>query len=153
MKRITQVAFFTILAMPVFAQRSPAPTVYNDQTVLISKIDPALKVFPLERWKTAELPPIPKYPPLARMAGIEGELMFHVKIESDGSPSSILLISGPPQLASTLDSWIKRIKFRPLPIDGPGPWHYAVSGNFKLTGNIQCFPSAIKLPNIPETPK
>ena len=153
MKLSTKILLSTISAMPILAQRPVTPTVYNDQTVFVSRIDPALKVFPIERWKTAELPPIPKYPQLAHMAGIEGELMFHVKVEPDGSPSTTKLISGPPQLASTLDGWIRRIKFKPLPTDGPGPWHYAISASFKLTGNIQLFPSAIKLSKSHETPK
>jgi hypothetical protein len=127
------------------AQAVGHPSKKLEDQIAISVIDPALKGLPLARWKTAVLPPVPPYPSMARMAKVEGELMMHVQIGPDGKAVKTRLVSGPGPLASTLDSWIRGVRFKPLPEDGPGPWHFAVSARFTLPGQIQIFPTAVKL--------
>ena len=145
MNRVTSSCLIAILALPLVGQEMAPINQKLHDLIMISTIDPKLKPLPSERWKTALLPPLPVYPGLSQIAGIEGELLMHCKINQAGKVTETKLISGPPQLASTLDKWVRHIEFRVLPEDGAGPWHYSVSAKFSLPNRIQIFPSAIKL--------
>lgn len=133
------------------AQGLDCPPEYTQDRIMISTIDTGLKPLPLARWKTAMLPAIPPYPGLSQLAGIEGELMMHIRIDPKGKVVDTKLVSGPPQLARCLSEWARAMQFQVQPEDGTGPWHYSISAKFSLPNRIQIFPSAVKL--LPTVPK
>jgi len=149
MNRLASSLLSTVLALPLTAKATPDQAKNQQALIMVSRIDPKLKVLPVERWTTALLPPMPGYPGLSKIAGIEGELLMHCKVDSRGKVTDTRLVSGPPQLASTLDKWVRQIQFKVLAEDGEGPWHFPISAKFSMPDRIQFFPSAIKLTPAP----
>jgi len=145
MKVLFPLGFITLVSSNLVAQATGHPSKNQSDQILISVIKPDLKALPIDRWKTAVLPPIPGYPQLARMARVEGELLMHAVIGPNGKAGETKLVIGPGPLASTLDRWIRGLQFKPLPEDGPGPWHFSFSAKFTLPDQVQFFPSAAKL--------
>jgi TonB family protein len=62
--------------------------------------------------------PRPVYPPLAKQAGVQGLVRFHVIIGKDGHISNITLISGHPLLTDAAQEAVKQWVYRPTLLNG-----------------------------------
>jgi|SRR5580765_2478556 len=56
---------------------------------------------------------LPKYPPLARMARIQGDVIFKFEIGQDGRTSNYTLVTGHPLLSPSVKDAVERWKFAP----------------------------------------
>lgn len=56
---------------------------------------------------------LPKYPPLARVAHIQGDVIFKFEIGQDGSTSNFTLVSGHPLLSPSVQDAVEHWKFSP----------------------------------------
>ena len=99
------------------------------------------KVLPPERWNSAQKGRISSYPPLARLAGISGDLVMLLEINELGQVIGGRRISGPPQLAAPVERFARTIRFSPEPTDRPGPWVFSITARFDLTGKAGWAPT------------
>src|SRR6201997_4446267 len=60
----------------------------------------------------------PAYPPLARQARIQGQVMLQAVISKDGSIENLRLISGHPMLAPAAIEAVKQWKYKPYMLNG-----------------------------------
>ncbi len=61
--------------------------------------------------------PVMMYPPIAKAAHVTGEVVVRFAIDSDGTPSSVRVISGPVMLQGAVADRIKEWRFKtPLPM-------------------------------------
>jgi TonB family protein len=56
----------------------------------------------------------PNYPPLARQARIQGEVLLQAEVNTDGTVQNVKLISGNPMLAPAAIEAVKQWLFKPL---------------------------------------
>jgi protein TonB len=77
----------------------------------------------------------PTYPPLARQARIQGQVVLHAVISKDGSIEGLTLISGHPMLAPAAIDAVKQWKYKPYLLNGePVEVDTEVLVNFTLSG-------------------
>ncbi|HWY19753.1 MAG TPA: energy transducer TonB [Candidatus Acidoferrum sp.] len=77
----------------------------------------------------------PNYPPLARQARIQGQVVLHAVISKDGSIEGLTLISGHPMLAPAAIDAVKQWKYKPYLLNGePVEVDTEVQVNFTLAG-------------------
>jgi protein TonB len=77
----------------------------------------------------------PNYPPLARQARIQGQVVLHAVIGKDGSIQNLQLISGHPMLAPAAIEAVKQWKYKPYLLNGePVEVDTEVMVNFTLSG-------------------
>ncbi len=77
----------------------------------------------------------PTYPPLARQARIQGQVVLHAVISKDGSIEGLTLISGHPMLAPAAIDAVKQWKYKPYLLNGePVEVDTEVFVNFTLAG-------------------
>jgi protein TonB len=77
----------------------------------------------------------PTYPPLARQARIQGQVMLQALISKDGSIENLRLISGHPMLAPAALEAVKQWKYKPYMLNGePVEVETTVQVNFTLAG-------------------
>ena len=60
----------------------------------------------------------PVYPPLAKQAGIQGTVKFHVIIGKDGRPQDVQLLSGHPLLVPAAAEVIQKYVYKPTLLNG-----------------------------------
>src|SRR5258708_17055576 len=60
----------------------------------------------------------PNYPPLARQARIQGQVLLQAEISKDGSIQNLRLISGHPMLAPAAIEAVKQWKYKPYLLNG-----------------------------------
>lgn len=60
----------------------------------------------------------PKYPDFARQSGVQGEVMFHALIGTDGTIHSLELVAGPCALVEAAETAVKQWRFSPATQDG-----------------------------------
>ena len=73
----------------------------------------------------------PPYPPLARQARIQGQVVLQADISKDGTIQNLRLISGHPMLAPSAIEAVKQWKYSPLILNGvPTPFVLTVTLNF-----------------------
>ncbi len=78
------------------------------------------------------VPPI--YPPLARQARIQGEVLLRVLIGKDGGVEKLQAVSGHPMLVPAAIVAVKQWKYKPLLVDGqPVQIETEVRVNFSLS--------------------
>jgi TonB family protein len=100
-----------LIAVVVFGQRLPEP-----------------------RLKSAGLP---QYPPIARLAQIQGEVKVKFVLNSDGEPISVLAVSGHPMLKPAAEENVKTWRFE-LPKNlSRTEWKYDTVFNFKISNDKQ----------------
>ncbi|MDR3670780.1 MAG: energy transducer TonB, partial [Holophaga sp.] len=63
-------------------------------------------------------PPLPDYPPLARMARIQGNVVVQVMVGLDGVPISVRALEGPFQLRGAAEAYALTWRFEPQMLDG-----------------------------------
>jgi protein TonB len=77
----------------------------------------------------------PTYPPLARQARIQGQVVLHAVISKDGSIENLTLVSGHPMLAPAAIDAVKQWKYKPYLLNGePVEVDTEVQVNFTLSG-------------------
>jgi len=77
----------------------------------------------------------PNYPPLARQARIQGQVVLRAVISKDGSIEGLTLVSGHPMLAPAAIEAVKQWKYRPYLLNGePVEVDTEVLVNFTLSG-------------------
>ena len=60
----------------------------------------------------------PEYPPIARMGRIQGHVLLHAIIGTDGTVEQLRVVSGNPLLASSALNAVKMWRYRPYVVDG-----------------------------------
>jgi len=63
-------------------------------------------------------PPPPAYPPLAKLARIQGTVVVQVAIGPDGVPMGVKATSGPAQLRPTAEAYAAQWRFHPSRVNG-----------------------------------
>jgi protein TonB len=77
----------------------------------------------------------PNYPPLARQARIQGQVVLRAVISKDGSIENLSLVSGHPMLAPAAIDAVKQWKYKPYLLNGePVEVDTEVLVNFTLAG-------------------
>jgi protein TonB len=77
----------------------------------------------------------PVYPPLARQARIQGQVLLRAQISKDGSIENLQLISGHPMLVQSALDAVKQWKYKPYLLNGePVEVDTEVQVNFTLSG-------------------
>jgi periplasmic protein TonB len=77
----------------------------------------------------------PTYPPLARQARIQGQVVLRAVISKDGSIENLTLVSGHPMLAPAAIEAVKQWKYKPYLLNGePVEVDTEVLVNFTLSG-------------------
>ncbi len=77
----------------------------------------------------------PVYPPLARQARIQGQVLLRAQIGKDGSIQNLQLISGHPMLVQSALDAVKQWKYKPYLLNGePVEVDTEVQVNFTLSG-------------------
>ncbi|HLO65617.1 MAG TPA: energy transducer TonB [Holophaga sp.] len=78
-------------------------------------------------------PPAPPYPPLAKIARIQGTVVVELLVGTDGIPVSARAIEGPVQLRATAEGYAMAWKFAPFLKDGaPQNFRFKLAMPFKL---------------------
>jgi hypothetical protein len=76
------------------------------------KVPPAPSVRLLESAPYApENPALPNYPPIARAASVEGQVVFTADLDSTGSPANVVVVSGPKLLQFVVREAVSSWKF------------------------------------------
>lgn len=60
----------------------------------------------------------PVYPPIAKIAGVQGTVLLHAMIAEDGTVESLDVISGPPLLQSAAINAVKQWIYKPYVVNG-----------------------------------
>jgi protein TonB len=77
----------------------------------------------------------PPYPPLARQARIQGQVILQAEISKDGTIENLRLISGHPMLAPAAIEAVKQWRYKPYLLNGePVAVETTVMVNFSLSG-------------------
>lgn len=77
----------------------------------------------------------PNYPPLARQARIQGDVILQAEISKDGTIQNLQLISGHPMLAPAAIEAVKQWRYRPYLLNGePVAVETQVLVKFSLSG-------------------
>ncbi|HLO66806.1 MAG TPA: energy transducer TonB [Holophaga sp.] len=84
--------------------------------------------FDFSQMKIKFQPPAPPYPPLAKIARIQGTVVVEIVVGPDGIPQSAHAVEGPQQLRQTAEQYAMGWKFEPAMLNG-----VAQTARFKLT--------------------
>jgi protein TonB len=77
----------------------------------------------------------PTYPPLARQARIQGQVVLQAEISKDGTIENLKLVSGHPMLAPAAIEAVKQWRYKPYMLNGePVAVETQVLVNFTLSG-------------------
>jgi protein TonB len=77
----------------------------------------------------------PAYPPLARQARIQGQVLLRAQISKEGSIENLQLISGHPMLVQSALDAVKQWKYKPYLLNGePVEVDTEIQVNFTLSG-------------------
>jgi protein TonB len=77
----------------------------------------------------------PSYPPLARQARIQGQVLLQAEISKDGTIENLRLISGHPMLAPAAIEAVKQWRYKPYFLNGePVEVETQITVNFSLSG-------------------
>jgi periplasmic protein TonB len=77
----------------------------------------------------------PNYPPLAKQARIQGQVVLHAEISKEGTIQNLQLISGHAMLAPAAIEAVKQWRYKPYLLNGePVAVETEVIVNFSLTG-------------------
>ena len=80
-------------------------------------------------------PPPPPYPPLARVAHIQGTVVVQVTLDPEGVPVSASAIDGPPELRRAAEDYAMSWRFAPVIREGqPLAVQFKISMPFRIKG-------------------
>jgi protein TonB len=89
--------------------------------------------FDFSQIKVKFQPPPPVYPPLAKIARIQGTVKVEMIIGTDGIPTSAHAVEGPSQLRPTAEAYAMGWKFEPAMMNGtPQVARFTLTMPFKL---------------------
>ena len=95
-----------------------------------AQVSPALHV-PESSLVAAKVDPV--YPPLARQARVEGQVILQLQISKSGDIEDIRLVSGHPMLAPAAIEAVRKWKYKPFLLNGePVPVETKVTVSFTL---------------------
>jgi len=78
---------------------------------------------------------VPVYPPLARQAHVQGEVVVDADISKDGAVETLRTLSGHPLLVPAAIDAVKQWHYKPYLLNGePIPVETQITVNFTLTG-------------------
>ncbi|HXZ80928.1 MAG TPA: energy transducer TonB [Terriglobales bacterium] len=78
---------------------------------------------------------VPQYPPLARQARIQGQVVLQAVIGKDGAIQNLRLVSGHPMLAPAAIDAVKQWRYKPYFLNGePVEVDTQITVNFNLSG-------------------
>jgi protein TonB len=60
----------------------------------------------------------PEYPPIARIAGVQGLVVLHALIGKDGTVQNLQVVSGNPLLTTAALDAVKQWRFKPYMLNG-----------------------------------
>jgi len=60
----------------------------------------------------------PQYPPEAKQAGIQGAVLLHVKVATDGTVKEIVVKEGDPKLVEATVEAVRQWEYEPVQVDG-----------------------------------
>jgi TonB family protein len=76
----------------------------------------------------------PQYPPEAKQAGIEGTVLLHVTVATDGTVKDIVVKEGEPKLVEATVEAVRQWEYEPVQVDGKNiEASTDVTVNFKLS--------------------
>ncbi|MCX6616132.1 MAG: energy transducer TonB [Acidobacteria bacterium] len=76
----------------------------------------------------------PQYPPEAKQAGIQGTVLLHVKVATDGTVKEIVVKEGEPKLVEATVEAVRQWEYEPVKLDGKAiEASTDVTVNFKLS--------------------
>jgi protein TonB len=76
----------------------------------------------------------PQYPPEAKQAGIQGTVLLHVKVATDGTVKEIVVKEGEPKLVEATVEAVRQWEYEPVHVDGKAiEASTDVTVNFKLS--------------------
>jgi TonB family protein len=79
-------------------------------------------------------PPTPRYPPLARIANVQGDVVLKITIDAKGRVEQVEPLEGPPVLYSTAVDYYKFWSFEPAVLEGvPARVQSSLRMPFRLT--------------------
>jgi protein TonB len=84
--------------------------------------------FDFSQMKVKFQPPPPVYPPLAKIARIQGTVVVEIIVGTDGIPTSAHAVEGPAQLRPVSEDYAMKWKFEPALLNGQPQ-----TARFKLT--------------------
>ena len=103
---------------------SPARGTGSDRVSLSAEIAQSLLVTKI----------VPTYPPLAREARVQGEVVLDVAISKEGTIEGLRTLTGHPMLIPAAIDAVKRWRYKPYLLNGePVPVQTQVTVNFSLT--------------------
>jgi protein TonB len=89
--------------------------------------------FDFSQMKVKYQPPPPQYPPLAKIAKIQGTVVVELTVGTDGIPMTAHAIEGPPQLRAVCEAFAMGWKFEPAMMNGvPQQARFTIKMPFKL---------------------
>ena len=78
-------------------------------------------------------PPPPRYPPLAKLAHIQGTVIVEMIVGTDGVPTNVTTLSGPAQLRAVAEAYALAMRFEPSLVNGvPQTTRFTLTMPFRL---------------------
>lgn len=77
---------------------------------------------------------VPDYPPLARMARLQGEVVLDIQVLSDGHVADVKPSGGPRLLQREAERNIRQWTFRDLPAGTKFPLHHRITYAYRIEG-------------------
>jgi protein TonB len=109
------------------------PSTSFSQTVVGSSQSTKYVEIDFSQIKIKHQPPPPPYPPLAKIARIQGTVVVEISVGADGIPVSAKAIEGPAQLRATAEAYAMGWKFEPAMQNGtPVPARFKLTMPFRL---------------------
>ncbi len=79
---------------------------------------------------------VPTYPPLAKSARIQGQVLLQAVISKQGVIENLRALSGPPMLVEAAVEAVRQWRYRPYILNGePIEVETQITVNFSLGGN------------------
>jgi len=114
-----------VLAAPSVANQASVPRVAVQRIRVSQGVSQALVVSKVD----------PVYPPDAKAAGVQGQVVMQIVISRTGDVSSLQLVSGHPLLAQAAMDAVKQWKYKPYVLNGnPVEVDSQVTVNFAISG-------------------
>lgn len=109
--------------------------------------DQKFSLIPPEHWPDFKIEHY-RYPTMAGMAGVQGQVLLAIAINKEGSIDRIKAISGPPPLGPYAESLFNNHKFSNLPTNTSAPWIFFAVADFRVV-NKRVFITPAKREQIP----
>lgn len=91
--------------------------------------------FDFRQIKIKHQPPPPPYPPLAKIAAIQGTVVVELIIDTNGLTEQATAIDGPPQLRASAESYAMQWRFEPALLNNvPQKARFRLTMPFRLRG-------------------